>query len=349
MLKAQYFPYRLKFNFLAGTSRGILKTKLTYFITLSDGVKFGIGECSLFKGLSYDDNSDYENELIEVISKLENEVSISVIIEDLKEWPSIQFGIETAFLSFKADNPFYLFDNNFSNQLSGIEINGLVWMGDWEFMYNQLKEKLELGHSCIKIKIGAINFEKELDLLKKIRNEFSEKEVEIRLDANGAFSPKIVVEKLKSLAKYKIHSIEQPIRTKQIKEMKLLCENPIIPIALDEELIGVVDIQKKESLLREIKPQYIILKPALVGGFTGCNEWINLAKSVDINWWITSALESNIGLNAIAQYVASKNNTMPQGLGTGGLFSNNISSPLELRKNRLWYGNSKWDLSLLNL
>ena len=257
MLKAQYFPYTLKFNFPAGTSRGILKTKLTYFITLSDGVNFGIGECSLFKGLSYDDNADYENKLIEVISKLENEVSISVIIEDLKEWPSIQFGIETAFLSFKADDPFYLFDNNFSNQLSGIEINGLVWMGDWEFMYNQLKEKLELGYSCIKIKIGAINFEKELDLLKKIRNEFSEKEIEIRLDANGAFSPKIVVEKLKSLAKYKIHSIEQPIRAKQIKEMKILCENPIIPIALDEELIGVVDFQKKESLLREIKSQYI--------------------------------------------------------------------------------------------
>lgn len=349
MLKASIIPYSLEFIIPGGTSRGILKTKDTYFLILQDGLKVGIGECALFKGLSYDDVPTYENKLQEVVVKINNRVSLDELLRSLKNWPSIQFGVEMAFKSLTANNQFRLFQNDFSTGKKGIEINGLVWMGDWSFMKNQLEQKIEFGFSCIKIKIGAIDFESELDLLRKLRKEYSSNEIEIRVDANGAFTSENVRKKLAKLAEFDLHSIEQPIKQGQAEEMARLCESPDIPIALDEELIGVIDSEDKKELLNQINPQFVVLKPALLGGFAGTDEWIELAQNSKIGWWVTSALESNIGLNAIAQYVAAKKPKMPQGLGTGQLFSNNIPSPLELRSDQLWYGNDNWDLSQLEL
>ena len=347
MLKASIIPYSLNFLVPGGTSRGILRSKDTFILKIESGSKIGYGECALFKGLSVDDRPNYELKLEEVTNDINNEKNLSQILEGLKNWPSIQFGIEVAFRSLHSKNPFYLFDNKFSNRKSGIEINGLVWMGEWEYMKEQLREKLKSGFTCIKIKIGAIDFDRELDLLRKIRQDYAANEVEIRVDANGAFTSNNVLQKLEQLSKYTIHSIEQPIKQGQLEEMAKLCENPIIPIALDEELIGVIEYEKKRRILEQISPQYIILKPALIGGFSGSDEWIELAEDKNIGWWLTSALESNIGLNALAQYIASKNTAMPQGLGTGQLFSNNFPSPLELQSNHLWYRSNDWDLSLL--
>jgi len=240
-----------------------------------------------------------------------------------------------------------LFYSEFTKGKQSIPINGLVWMGDKEFMKRQIKEKLAAGFSCIKMKIGAIDFETEIDLLKSIRKEFSATEIELRVDANGGFTPKNALEKLKRLSELEIHSIEQPIKQGQFEEMAMLCEKTPLPIALDEELIGVFSIERKRKIIQTIQPQFIILKPSLVGGFKGSEEWIELANSHNIAWWITSALESNVGLNAIAQWTFTLNNTMPQGLGTGGLYTNNFDSPLEIQKGSLHYNNSKkWNFNL---
>ncbi|MFY7811856.1 MAG: o-succinylbenzoate synthase, partial [Flavobacterium sp.] len=266
---------------------------------------------------------------------------------ELKEFPSIQFGIEMAFLSLKSNDSFILFPSQFTDNNKGIKINGLVWMGEKSFMKKQIEEKIEMGFTCIKLKIGAIDFEQELSLLHYIRQNFDEKTIEIRVDANGAFLHNVAIDRLKKLSDYKIHSIEQPIASGNWEEMARLCEANILPIALDEELIGVFEIKKKKQLLNYIKPHYIILKPSLIGGIKGSNEWINIAQNHKINWWITSALESNVGLNAIAQYTYTLFTTMPQGLGTGGLYLNNFASPLEIEKGFLHYHNHKtWDFTL---
>jgi L-alanine-DL-glutamate epimerase-like enolase superfamily enzyme len=223
----------------------------------------------------------------------------------------------------------------------------LVWMGDQQFMKSQIQEKLNSGFSCIKMKIGAIDFDAEVALLKSIRKEFSSNEIELRVDANGAFKPKNALEKLKILSELDLHSIEQPIRQGQLQDMALLCEKTPLPIALDEELIGVFSTQEKQEVIKMVKPQFIILKPSLVGGFGGTTEWIDIAKKNNVNWWITSALESNIGLNAIAQFTHTLKNKLPQGLGTGGLFTNNFESPLEVKNGTLHYNNSnKWNFNL---
>ncbi|WP_139959472.1 o-succinylbenzoate synthase [Flavicella sediminum] len=345
MLKASYKKHLLEFKQASGTSRGILKTKETFFIQLFKNEKKGIGECGLFRGLSADDRPDYEEKLAWTCRNIE--LGLAALLVELKEFPSIQFGLEQAFLSLERSNPFELFPSDFVHKNQPISINGLIWMGDAKFMQTQIEEKLKQGFHTIKLKIGAINFDKECELLQSIRKRYNSNEIELRVDANGAFAPKEALEKLKKLSDYDLHSIEQPIKQGQADEMAQLCANTPLAIALDEELIGVFEKNEKEKLIEHIQPQYIILKPSLVGGIKGSNEWIEIAKKNNIDWWITSALESNIGLNAIAQWTAHLKTTMPQGLGTGGLFTNNFNSPLYVDKGALWYGNSnEWDFKL---
>jgi len=345
-MKAIYQKYTLNFKQASGTSRGVLHTKETYFLKLIDNQKTGIGECGLFKGLSIDDRSDYDEKLQWLCANINRD--IESLLNELIEFPSIQFGLEQAFLSLKSYSQFELFPSKFTQSKDAININGLIWMGNEAFMKQQIKDKLKEGFSVIKMKIGAIDFNTEIALLKSIRSEFSSEEIELRVDANGAFNPSEALEKLNRLSQFKIHSIEQPIKQGQLYKMAELCEKTPIPIALDEELIGVFDVTKKKELLQIVNPQYIILKPSLVGGFKGSEEWIQLAKNMNIDWWITSALESNVGLNAIAQWTYSLNSIMPQGLGTGGLFTNNFESPLEVEKGHLHYNNTKnWKFNLL--
>ena len=332
---ATYHKYILDFKQPSGTSRGILKTKETWFIVLNKDGKRGVGECGVLRGLSIDDRPDYEATLQWTCRNVR--LGLEVLLDKLIEFPSIQIGLEMAFKSLESENEFELFPSDFTKGKASIPINGLIWMGTEAFMKEQIQDKIEAGFSCIKMKIGAIDFETELNLLKSLRKNFSESDIELRVDANGAFKTDEALEKLKQLSDYKLHSIEQPIKAGQFEEMARLCEKTTLPIALDEELIGVFSKTKKEELLQIIKPQYIILKPSFIGGFKGSNEWISLAEQQNIGWWITSALESNVGLNAIAQYTFLKNNDMPQGLGTGSLFTNNFQSPLKVKNGTLHY------------
>jgi o-succinylbenzoate synthase len=345
----KWIKYNLTFKQAAGTSRGVLHTKSTYFLKICDDSTpeiVGLGECNLFAGLSSDDKPDYEF----VLNKVCKNVNFYVQhLDALKEWPSIRFGLEMALIDKQQGGNRLLFSTDFTKGTEGILINGLIWMGEKRFMKNQIREKLEQGFRCLKLKIGAIDFSDELELIRTVREEFSSDILELRVDANGAFEPAEALEKLKKLAVFQIHSIEQPIRQGQQREMKQLCSQSPIPIALDEELICVKGSGEKEHLLNEIRPQYLILKPALLGGFSASQEWIELAEKQDIPWWITSALESNIGLNAIAQWTYSLQSKMYQGLGTGQLYSNNVKSPLLIEKARLFYKpQSEWDLANLN-
>jgi len=345
LIKASYRKYILHFKNPSGTSRGILRTKETWFIVLEENGKTGIGETGLFRGLSIDDVSSYEEKLSWACENIK--LGLTDLLAMLIEFPSIQFGLEQAFLFLQSENKFQLFPSEFCKGKESITINGLVWMGDQQFMKKQIQEKLNSGFSCIKMKIGAIDFDAEVALLKSIRKEFSSNEIELRVDANGAFKPKNALEKLKILSELDLHSIEQPIKQGQLQDMALLCEKTPLPIALDEELIGVFSIQEKQEVIKMVKPQFIILKPSLVGGFGGSTEWIDIAKKNNVDWWITSALESNIGLNAIAQFTHTLKNKLPQGLGTGGLFTNNFESPLEVKNGTLHYNNSnKWSFNL---
>lgn len=344
-MKAAFQHYTLKFKQASGTSRGVLKTKDTWFITIHSEGKKGIGECGMFRGLSVDDRPDFEERLQWVCDNIN--LGLDILVSELVELPSIQFGLEIAFKSLESENAFDVFPSKFTEGKASIPINGLIWMGTEAFMKQQIKDKIAAGFSCIKMKIGAIDFETEVNLLKSIRKEFTSKDIELRVDANGAFAISEALEKLKILSELDLHSIEQPIKQGQIREMTKLCEKTPLPIALDEELIGVFDVTKKMELLQTIRPQYIILKPTLVGGFNGSDEWIAIAEQLNIGWWITSALESNIGLNAIAQYTFKTQNPLPQGLGTGSLFTNNFDSPLKVKKGHLHYDNNKnWKFNL---
>ena len=344
-MKANYKQYILNFKQASGTSRGVLKTKETWFIKLADEDKVGIGECGLFRGLSIDDRTDYETKLQWVCDNIH--IGLEKLVNELIEFPSIQFGLEQAFKSLNSETSFELFPSAFTNGEAVIPINGLIWMGSESFMNQQIKDKIEAGFDCIKMKIGAIDFQTELSLLKSIRKEFSASDIELRVDANGAFAPHEALEKLKRLAELDLHSIEQPIKQGQIEEMTRLCETTPLPISLDEELIGVFSVTKKENLLQTIQPQYVILKPSLVGGYNGSQEWINASENLGIGWWITSALESNIGLNAIAQWTYTLDSKMPQGLGTGSLFTNNFDSPLAVRNGDLNYDKEEdWKFNL---
>lgn len=346
-MQATCFKYILNFKRPGGTSRGVLHTKETWFIRLEDKGKHGWGECGIFRGLSADDRPDFESKLQWACDNIDLE--LSKLLEALVEFPSIQFGLEMALRSLDSKTPFELFPSEFTQGSKGIPINGLIWMGDETFMRTQISEKLKEGFTCLKMKIGAIDFETELSLLKSIRKEFSASEIELRVDANGAFHPSEALEKLKRLSDFELHSIEQPIRQGQWQEMAQLCETSPLDIALDEELIGVFSEEEKTRLMDAIRPQYIILKPSLVGGWEGSDSWIGLAEKYSAGWWITSALESNVGLNAISQYTFVKNSKLPQGLGTGSLFTNNIESPLTVEKGALTYQLHKpWDLHRLN-
>ena len=344
-MKATYKKHVLEFKRPSGTSRGVLKAKETWFIIIEEQGKRGVGECGILRTLSYDDVPEYEEKLKWTCENIH--LGLSVLWTNLLAFPSIQFGVEQAFLSLNNTTPFELFPSEFSKGNDSIPINGLVWMGEEEFMKQQIQEKLRQGFSCIKMKIGAIDFETELKLLKSIRKEYSKSDIELRVDANGAFSPENALEKLKVLSELDLHSIEQPIKQQQINEMARLCKESPLAIALDEELIGVFDVTKKKKIIQTIQPQYIILKPSLVGGFKGSNEWISIAKENNIDYWITSALESNVGLNAISQWTYTLGSKMPQGLGTGGLYTNNIDSPLEVENGKLHYNTSlNWNFKI---
>ena len=335
----------LHFKQPAGTSRGVYTTRKIWLVHLSDGELEGVGECAPLPDLSCDAMSDeaYEAKLNHFCQNL---CQTGAIDEDaMRDYPSMLFGLETALLDLQnklliPNSKFsILFDTPFSRGEEGIPINGLVWMGNHEEMLQRLEEKLEKGFRCVKLKIGAIDFDQDLDLIKRIRDRFSFHEVELRLDANGAFEYEEALYKLELLSQYNIHSIEQPIKQGQWAYMAELCRESPLPIALDEELIGVNDPEMKHHMLNIIKPRYIILKPSLHGGMLGCREWIQAANDLSIGSWITSALESNIGLNAIAQFcsdVYGDNITFPQGLGTGQLFTDNIPMPLEIRGDKLW-------------
>ncbi|AXO79422.1 o-succinylbenzoate synthase [Olleya aquimaris] len=341
-MKATYHKHILNFKTPSGTSRGVLKTKETWFVIIKKDGKQGIGECGILRGLSADDTPDYEAQLHYTCQNIN--LGLEVLYIKNHEYPSIQIGLEMAFNSLKSQDPFILYPSQFTNGKASIDINGLIWMGNQDFMTAQIKDKIASGFSCIKLKIGAIDFQTELDILKGIRQNFSESDIELRVDANGAFNPNEALEKLKQLSEYNLHSIEQPIKAGQFEAMANLCQQTPLPIALDEELIGVFDDSKKETLLQAINPQYIILKPSFIGGFKGSDTWINLAEQQNIGWWITSALESNVGLNAIAQYTFTKHSKLPQGLGTGSLFTNNINSPLQVKNGTLQYNiNTNWD------
>lgn len=347
MIKASYQKYVLNFKRPSGTSRGVLTEKETWFIVLEENGKKGIGECGILRTLSIDDRPDYEEKLQWVCQNIH--LGKDKLWEAMLEFPSIQFGIEQAFLSLESENPFLLFPSAFTKSEESISINGLVWMGDEVYMKQQIDDKLANGFKCIKLKIGAIDFQKELDLLRFIRTNFDAETIEIRVDANGAFDSNEALDKLNQLTGFELHSIEQPIAKNNTDRMAELCKTTPFPIALDEELIGVFSVEEKEALLKKIKPQYIILKPSLVGGFRGTKEWIALAEKNNIGWWITSALESNIGLNAIAQWTFTLQNPMPQGLGTGALYTNNFDCPLEVKNGQLWYEKDKmWDTSKLD-
>ena len=328
----------LHFKQPAGTSRGVYTTRKIRLVELSEGDKTGIGECAPLPDLSCDAMGDerYMALLNQFCQKLCETGEIEY--DAMRDYPSMLFGLETALLSLKNSqlstlNSKLLFDTAFSRGEVGIPINGLVWMGNYEEMFQRMEDKLAQGFRCVKLKIGAIDFDQELDLIKKIRERFSFHEVELRVDANGGFKYEEALYKLELLSQYNIHSIEQPIRQGQWAYMAELCRESPLPIALDEELIGVNDPEMKRHMLNIIKPRYIILKPSLHGGMMGCREWISIAKDMGIGSWITSALESNIGLNAIAQFtsdVYGDNIIMPQGLGTGQLFTDNIPMGLKI-------------------
>tara|TARA_B110000003_G_scaffold90320_1_gene92419 strand:+ start:31377 stop:32450 length:1074 start_codon:yes stop_codon:yes gene_type:complete len=345
-MKAFYFKHILNFKIPAGTSRGFLKKKTSWYIIITNGDNYGIGECSLIYGLSPDPILSFEHKLKEVCRNINK--GFDKISKTLKDYPSILFGLETAYISYESTNPFILFKSDFTSGKKFIPVNGLVWMGEKSYMINQIKEKIEHGFNCIKIKVGAIDFSLELELLKSIRSEYSDKDIEIRLDANGAFDYKIALDKLNKLSKFKIHSIEQPIGIKQWKNMSVLCEKSPIDIVLDEDLIGINDIEVKRKLLSEIKPSYIVLKPSLIGGLKNSEIWIQIANSLGVKWWSTSALESNIGLNVISQWVF-KRSSLNQGLGTGMLYSNNIDSPTYI-ENGFFKNNpkGKWNTILFD-
>lgn len=370
MYKIEISERTLHFKQPAGTSRGVYTTRHSYYLTLTSdelpGVE-GVGECATLPDLSCDAKPEYEMTLRQVCQMVEQMGRIPY--DMIRAYPSITFGLETAFASFfdaakkfleivpaegasssemlkqkgvsvpaGMENLTELFDSPFGRGEEGITINGLVWMGTYEEMLARLEEKLQAGFHCVKLKIGAIDFFKELDLIKRIRDVYTKEQVELRVDANGGFLPENAMSQLEALAKYDIHSIEQPIKQHQWPKMAQLCRETPLPIALDEELIGVNVRSMKQALLDTVCPQYIILKPSLHGGIYGCNEWIELANQRGIGSWITSALESNIGLNAIAHYAAKvygSNVKMPQGLGTGQLFTDNIPMPLEIRGDKL--------------
>ena len=349
MIKASYSKRTLIFKQPAGTSRGVLMQKDVFYLFLNEfenPPKSGIGEIAPIPGLSPDTLPELENKIQIFVQKINNEELFGE--NEFEGFPAVKFGYETALAGLHAESPVLLYPSEFTCGKSGIPINGLIWMGSKEFMLQQIEEKLASGFTCLKLKIGAIDFESEIEILRSIRDRFPADHLEIRIDANGAFSRENALKKLKKLAKFELHSIEQPIKPGQIESMQKLCAKTPLPVALDEELIGISSLDDKVKLLDQIHPQYIILKPTLIGGIKAAEEWISLAQEREIGWWVTSALESNIGLNAIAQWTATLGNSNFQGLGTGTLFTNNIESPLYVSNGFIFYNPEKnWNFKAI--
>jgi o-succinylbenzoate synthase len=345
MIKAVIRSKEFKFVRPATTSRGTLYEKKVWYIMLYDTdnpLRKGVGECSVFPGLSMDDVDGFEKKLSDITNMINR--GLLSLKTPIRDWPSINFAIETALTDLYNGGERIIYPSDFTAGRGFVLINGLIWMGSKADMSRQIDEKLGLGFRCLKLKIGSLDFNEEIDILKKLRERYSPDDLEIRLDANGAFSPFDVLEKLKALSDFEIQSIEQPILPSQLEEMTSLCRLSPIPVALDEELIGKYPIENKHRLLKILRPQYIVLKPGLLGGIKSCEEWISVANDLNIGWWITSSLETNIGLNAIAQWTYTLKNPMHQGLSTGNLFMNNIGSPLALAGEKLYYfPKKKWD------
>lgn len=354
-LNLSFKKHVLKFKFDAGTSRGVLRTKDSWIIKIFDKSKpktYGLGEVSIIERLSHDYQLDFDREL-QALKEIVPQVKAPVSLEDIASWlnqlvepdkPAIRFALETAIRDLLRGGKRDLFSNGFFQGDKVIPINGLVWMGDINFMQKQIETKIAEGFKCIKMKIGALDFEDEMAVLSAIRKKHGSDQLTLRVDANGGFTTQEVLKRLEALAKLNLHSIEQPIMPNQIQSMQLLCKKSNIPIALDEELIGIFGRSAKKQLLDTIKPHFIVLKPSLLGGFAETREWIELADQMGIGWWITSALESNVGLNAICQFTAEFETTMHQGLGTGQLYENNFHSPLAIQaENIVYHQDLSWD------
>jgi O-succinylbenzoate synthase len=341
---ASHTSYTLEFSRPAGTSRGILHRKQSWFVKLAEGDVTGIGEVSFIPGLTGEGPVEMERRIGHVCKLISRgELDPRSTFSTAR---GLQFALETALLDLDRGGRRLLYPSEFTRGRSGIRINGLIWMGDRDFMLEQIREKLDAGFRVLKMKVGALDLEEELEVLDRVRREFNEADLEIRLDANGAWSPQEAAMKMARFAAYGIHSIEQPISAGQAEAMAALCADPVIPIALDEELLGPGTPVACKNLIEAIRPAYLVLKPGLLGGFGVAREWIRLAGKVHAGWWVTSALESSIGLNAIAQWVAALEPVMTQGLGTGQIYRNNIPSPLEMEGDRLWFRpEGKWDLS----
>ncbi len=346
---ASYKKYTLVFKKPAATSRGTLPAKTVYFIRLSDRRqpdRVGLGECAPWPGLSVDDRPDFEAKLAEVCEALKAGQPPTEF--DLADWPALAFGLEMAWRDWQHGGSRQLFENEFSRGRKLIPIHGLIWLDSPADMLQQVHLKVSQGHTCIKLKVGALDFEAERALLAEVRRCYPPERIELRLDANGAFSPDIALERLTDLARFQIHSIEQPLKAGQWPAMARLCARSPIKIALDEELIGITSTARKKELLAKIKPHYLVLKPALLGGFAAAEAWLALAQELGIGWWVNSALESNIGLNALGQWTSSLNATIIQGLGNGQLYTNNIPSPIKLARGLLVYDTTVgWDVSQL--
>ncbi len=359
-LVIEIIPYSLAFKFAARTSRGPMTEHNTWILKVWDDnqpLVLGYGECAPFEGLSIDHRPDYSQKIKLALKAIDGR-EIPASLDDIATYvsfidnrlPSVKMGLETALRDLYYDGQQKIFDSSFYNQHSNIDINGLVWMGDQDEMLTRLREKVNMGYECVKIKIGALNFSDELEIIKQARAMNDAENLSLRVDANGAYTVLEAKKVLNDLAVYQIHSIEQPIKAGQREAMKELCATSPVPIALDEELIGISNWQKKKELLVTIKPQFIVLKPTLLGGFNATAEWIDLAQNLNIGWWITSALESNIGLNAICQFTAQYDLRMPQGLGTGGLYHNNVPSPLKINNGKIFLDEDKqWNFHLLKL
>ena len=349
-LRASFFKKVFTFNFKARTSRGLMKDKTSWFIRI-DGDSpnvFGLGECGPLPGLSTDHGPDFEEKLLSIIERI-NASTFELPADDkIKqlvpvEFPSILFGVETALLDLQNGGKRIIYSNSFI-QGKPISINGLIWMGDMDFMMDQINKKIAQGFTCLKLKVGGLDFDRECDILNYIRKRYFRQDIVIRLDANGALKIDEVLYKLGEMARFKIHSIEQPIKP-GLEEMEELCRKSPIPVAFDEELIGVTSGEQRTQLLEKLKPSFLVLKPTLHGGLKSCEEWISLAGSLGIGWWITSALESNIGLNAICQFAANYQTELPQGLGTGTIYDKNFESPLTVKDGYIFHDqNLDWEV-----
>lgn len=334
-MRLEFAPYVLRFKEPGGTSRGVMTEKITCMLRLfdeKDPSRFGIGEAGIFPGLSPEADDRFFYKLMELQANIRLGLPT-----DLLGFPSLQCGFEQAIRDFSGGCHGIYFESPFVHAECSIEINGLVWMGDYETMIRRIEDKLLQGFRCVKLKIGAIDWRQEVDMIRYIRDRYDPDRLEIRVDANGGFTMDNAIPRLKRLADLGVHSIEQPIKAGNPQLMRFLCDISPLPIALDEELIGKFTPEEKADMLDNIRPAYIVLKPSLVGGFSGSQEWIGLASERSIGWWVTSALESNIGLNALAQWVATLRTSIPQGLGTGGVFTNNFETPLHLEGDRLCY------------